>query len=60
LVLSTALTTAAGFAALIPCTFEGLRDVGVVGTLGVLAGLLSAFLIIPAGLRLSQTSAKVA
>jgi predicted exporter len=51
LVAATALTTAAGFAALIPCRFDGLRDLGVVGTLGVLAGLLAALIVVPAALR---------
>jgi predicted exporter len=51
LVAATALTTAAGFAALIACRFEGLRDLGLVGTLGVLAGLLAALIVVPAALR---------
>jgi predicted exporter len=51
LVAATALTTAAGFGALIACRFEGLRDLGLVGTLGVLAGLLAALLVVPAALR---------
>lgn len=50
LVAATALTTAAGFAALIPCRFDGLRDLGVVGTLGVLAGLVAALVVVPAAL----------
>jgi uncharacterized protein len=50
LVAATALTTAAGFAALIPCRFDGLRDLGVVGTLGVLAGLAAALVVVPAAL----------
>jgi predicted exporter len=51
LVAATALTTAAGFAALIACRFQGLRDLGLVGTLGVLAGLLAALVVVPAALR---------
>jgi predicted exporter len=52
LVASTALTTAAGFAALGVCRFPGLRDLGVVGTLGVLAGLGAALVVVPSALRL--------
>jgi predicted RND superfamily exporter protein len=51
---ATALTTAAGFAALVTCRFDGLRDMGVVGALGSTVGLVSAFLVIPAGLRLAH------
>jgi hypothetical protein len=51
LVAATALTTAAGFAALIACRFDGLSDLGLVGTLGVLAGLLAALVVVPAALR---------
>lgn len=49
---ATALTTAAGFAALVTCRFEGLRDMGKVGALGSTVGLVAAFVVIPAGLRL--------
>ncbi len=52
LVAATALTTAAGFAALMACRYEGLRDLGMVGTLGVLAGLVSALVVVPSALRL--------
>jgi predicted RND superfamily exporter protein len=52
LVAATALTTAAGFAALAACRFEGLRDLGIVGTMGVLAGLVAALVVVPASLRL--------
>jgi predicted RND superfamily exporter protein len=52
LVASTALTTAAGFAALLGCRFDGLRDLGAVGALGVLAGLVAALVVVPASLRL--------
>ena len=54
LVASTALTTAAGFAALLACHFDGLYDVGAVGALGSVAGLLCALLLVPAGLRLTR------
>ncbi|WP_394844055.1 MMPL family transporter [Pendulispora brunnea] len=53
LVASTALTTAAGFAALLACRFEGLFDLGAVGALGSALGLLAALVVIPAGLRLA-------
>ena len=52
LVVATALTTAAGFAALLACRFEGLFDLGAVGVLGVLLGLVAALVVVPAGLRL--------
>ncbi len=52
LVVATALTTAAGFFALLACRFEGLFDLGAVGVLGVLLGLVAALVIVPAGLRL--------
>jgi predicted exporter len=51
-VSTTALTTAAGFAALMMCRFEGLVDLGRLGTLGVLAGLAAALMVVPIGLRL--------
>lgn len=54
LVAATALTTAAGFVALVACRFDGLRDLGMVGTLGVLAGLVAALVVVPAMLRLLQ------
>jgi hypothetical protein len=41
-VVATALTTAAGFAALLACRFEGLHDVGAVGALGSVLGLVAA------------------
>jgi predicted RND superfamily exporter protein len=52
LVFATALTTSAGFAALLACRFEGLFDVGAVGAIGSVAGLIGALMIVPAGLRL--------
>jgi hypothetical protein len=51
LVAATALTTAAGFAALLACRFDGLRDLGAVGALGVLAGLAAALVVVPAATR---------
>jgi predicted RND superfamily exporter protein len=51
-VSTTALTTAAGFAALMFCQFEGLADLGQLGTLGVITGLGAALLVVPVGLRL--------
>ncbi|MDB4935702.1 MAG: rane protein exporter [Labilithrix sp.] len=51
LAVTTALTTAAGFGALIVCRFGGLVDVGKVGALGSAAGLVCALLVIPAGFR---------
>jgi uncharacterized protein len=50
---STALTTAAGFGALVACRFDGLVDIGKVGALGSIAGLACALLLIPAGLRVA-------
>lgn len=51
LAAATALTTAAGFGALIVCQFGGLVDVGKVGALGSVTGLLCALVVIPAGFR---------
>lgn len=51
-VATTALTTAAGFAGLIACDFDGLRHLGMVGALGSLVGLVVAVVVVPAGLRL--------
>jgi predicted RND superfamily exporter protein len=51
LVVATALTTAAGFAALLACRFDGLRDLGLVGALGVLGGLVASLLVVPAAVR---------
>ena len=60
LVVATALTTTAGFAALLFCSFEGLFDLGAVGVLGVLIGLFAALLIVPAGLRMATARDRVA
>lgn len=57
-VAATALTTAAGFAALGLCRFDGLRDLGYVGALGSVVGLVVALVVVPAGLRLSGVVSK--
>jgi predicted exporter len=59
LVVATALTTAAGFLALVACRFDGLRDLGTVGVIGVLAGLVAALVVVPAALRLLEGGARV-
>ncbi|MCL2723216.1 MAG: MMPL family transporter [Polyangiaceae bacterium] len=51
---ATALTTAAGFGALVVCRFGGLVDVGKIGALGSAVGLVCALVVIPAGLRLTR------
>ena len=56
LVTATALTTAAGFFALVFCRFDGLRDLGAVGTVGVVAGLVAALVVVPAALRVMEAS----
>lgn len=58
LAASTALTTAAGFGALLICRFGGLTDIGKVGALGSAAGLLCALIIIPAALRIWQSRSR--
>ena len=57
LVVATALTTSAGFGALLACKFEGLYDVGAVGAIGSMAGVVAALLVIPAGLALTKRAA---
>ncbi|MGH7269865.1 MAG: MMPL family transporter, partial [Polyangiaceae bacterium] len=56
LVAATALTTAAGFVALIACRFDGLRDLGAVGCIGVLAGLAAALVVVPAAATMLERS----
>jgi predicted exporter len=56
LVSATALTTAAGFAALTVCRFDGLRDLGMVGALGVLVGLVASLIVVPAALTSGRVS----
>lgn len=51
-VITTGLTTAAGFSGLMICDFDGLRHLGMVGALGSIMGLVMALVIVPAGLRL--------
>jgi hypothetical protein len=41
-----------GFVALVACRFDGLRDLGAVGAIGVLAGLAAALVVVPAAVRL--------
>jgi predicted RND superfamily exporter protein len=54
---ATALTTAAGFGALVVCRFGGLVDVGKVGALGSVVGLVVALVCVPAVYRLRARSA---
>ncbi len=54
LVVATALTTACGFGALLFCRFRGLADVGAVGAIGVVLGLVASLVLVPAGLRFTQ------
>jgi predicted RND superfamily exporter protein len=56
--IATALTTAAGFAALVVCRFEGLADVGKVGALGSTAGIVVSLVVVPAAYRLFGRPAK--
>jgi predicted RND superfamily exporter protein len=51
-IAATALTTAAGFGALVFADFDGLRDLGTAGALGSIAGLVMALVVVPVGLRL--------
>ncbi|NUO51201.1 MAG: MMPL family transporter [Polyangiaceae bacterium] len=51
-VVTTALTTSAGFVALAMCGYEGLRHLGYVGALGNAITLVIALVLVPAGLRL--------
>ncbi|HVJ90493.1 MAG TPA: MMPL family transporter, partial [Labilithrix sp.] len=50
--MATALTTAAGFGALVVCRFGGLVDVGKVGALGSTVGVFVSLVVIPAAYRL--------
>jgi hypothetical protein len=59
LVAATALTTAAGFGALVACRFDGLRDLGSIGTVGVLAGLVAALVVVPAAVRAFERSPEI-
>lgn len=51
-IAATALTTAAGFGALVFAEFDGLRDLGLAGALGSAVGLVMALTLVPVGLRL--------
>lgn len=53
-VVTTACTTAAGFIALLACAFPGLRDLGAVGALGTIAGLVTSLVVVPALARLTS------
>jgi predicted exporter len=53
---ATAITTAAGFGALVVCRFGGLVDVGKVGALGSVVGLMVALVAVPAVYRLMTTT----
>lgn len=57
-VATTALTTAAGFAGLLICDFDGLRHLAAVGVIGSVAGLVVALVVVPAGLRLTAGLAR--
>jgi predicted exporter len=51
LVAATALTTAAGFLALLGCAFPPLRHLGAVAALGSVTGVILALLVVPAWAR---------
>jgi predicted RND superfamily exporter protein len=53
-VVTTALTTSAGLVALVFADYDGLRHLGIVGAVGNVANLLTALLLVPAGLRLAR------
>ncbi|MCA9625938.1 MAG: MMPL family transporter, partial [Myxococcales bacterium] len=53
-VATTALTTAAGFAGLLLCDFDGLRHLGAMGAIGSVDGLVVALVVVPAGLRVAR------
>lgn len=55
-IVTTALTTAAGFGALLTCGFPGLRDLGMIGFLGTIAGLCASLVVVPAAARLVGTT----
>lgn len=57
-IVTTALTTAAGFGALLTCGFPGLRDLGMIGFLGTLAGLAASLVVVPALARLLRTEGR--
>jgi predicted RND superfamily exporter protein len=51
LVAATALTTAAGFSALLACEFAPLRHLGAVAALGSATGVVLALVVVPAWAR---------
>ena len=51
-VVTTALTTSAGLFALCFAKYDGLRHLGIVGAVGNVTNLITALLLVPAGLRL--------
>ena len=53
LVATTALTTAAGFGALLICDFAPLRHLGATGAIGSIVGLVLALVVVP-GLTLAR------
>jgi len=57
-IAATALTTAAGFAALVFSEFDGLRDLGFAGALGSTTGLVMALTLVPTGLRMFAEARK--
>ena len=57
-IVTTALTTAAGFAALLTCGFPGLRDLGMIGVLGTVAGLIASLVVVPAAAGLLVKSGR--
>lgn len=59
LVASTALTTAAGFLALLGCAFPPLRHLGAVAALGSVAGVALALLVVPAWARPGETAGEL-
>jgi predicted RND superfamily exporter protein len=50
-VAATALSTAAGFGALLACRFEGPVHLGVLGAVGSLVGLGAALFVVPVAFR---------
>jgi hypothetical protein len=42
------------------CEFDGLRDLGFVGALGVLVGLVASLIVVPAAIRAAEPRGKTA
>lgn len=53
-VVTTALTTSAGLLALVAAQYDGLRDLGIMGSVGNATNLVVALLLVPAGMRLTM------